>query len=67
MSYFLSTRCQLAVDNPVLIRVNNFTKHSTSSELIVVQQFDPFGFLNPADGTDRLSRNVGKKLSLLAA
>jgi len=27
---------------------------------------NPNGFLNPADGTDRLSRNVGKKLPLLA-
>ena len=27
----------------------------------------PFGFLNPEDGTDRLFRNVGKKLPLLAA
>ena len=26
-----------------------------------------FGFLKPEDGTDRLSRNVGKKLPLLAA
>jgi hypothetical protein len=26
-----------------------------------------FGFLNPEDGTVRLSRNVGKKLPLLAA
>jgi len=26
-----------------------------------------FGFLNPEDGTDRLSRNVGKILPLLAA
>jgi hypothetical protein len=26
-----------------------------------------FGFLNPEDGTDKLSRNVGKKLPLLAA
>jgi len=26
-----------------------------------------FGFLNREDGTDRLSRNVGKKLTLLAA
>jgi len=26
-----------------------------------------FGFLNPEDGTDRLSRNVSKKLPLLAA
>jgi hypothetical protein len=27
----------------------------------------PLGFLNPEDGTDRLSRNVGKKSPLLAA
>ena len=27
----------------------------------------PFGFLNPEGGTDRLSRNVGKKLPPLAA
>jgi len=26
-----------------------------------------FGFLIPEDGTDKLSRNVGKKLPLLAA
>jgi hypothetical protein len=26
-----------------------------------------FGFLNPEEGTDRLSRNVGKKLPLLTA
>jgi hypothetical protein len=26
-----------------------------------------FGFLNPEDGTIRLSRNVGKKLPLVAA
>jgi hypothetical protein len=26
-----------------------------------------FGFLNPEDGTDKLYRNVGKKLPLLAA
>ena len=26
-----------------------------------------FGFLNPEDGTDRFSRNVGKKLPLLSA
>jgi hypothetical protein len=26
-----------------------------------------FGFLNPEDGTERLSRNVGKELPLLAA
>jgi hypothetical protein len=26
-----------------------------------------FGFLNPEDGTERLSRKVGKKLPLLAA
>jgi len=26
-----------------------------------------FGFLNPEDGTDKLSRNFGKKLPLLAA
>jgi hypothetical protein len=26
-----------------------------------------FGFLNPEDGTERLSRNVGKKLPLSAA
>ena len=26
-----------------------------------------FGFLTPEDGTDRLSRNFGKKLPLLAA
>jgi hypothetical protein len=26
-----------------------------------------FGLLNPGDGTDRLSRYVGKKLPLLAA
>ena len=28
---------------------------------------EDFGFLNPEDGTDRLSRNVGTKLPLLAA
>ena len=28
---------------------------------------NPFGFLNPKDGTDRLSRNISKKLPLLAA
>jgi hypothetical protein len=28
---------------------------------------DPFRFSNPEDGTDRLSRNVGKNLPLLAA
>jgi hypothetical protein len=28
---------------------------------------NPFGFFTPEDGIDRLSRNVGKKLSLLAA
>jgi hypothetical protein len=28
---------------------------------------DPFGFLKPEDGTDRLFRNVGKILPLLAA
>jgi hypothetical protein len=26
-----------------------------------------FGFLNPEDGTDKLSQNVGEKLPLLAA
>ena len=29
------------------------------------QELDPVGFLNPEDETDRLSRNVGKKLQLL--
>lgn len=28
--------------------------------------FGDLGFLTPADGTDRTSQNVGKKLSLLA-
>jgi hypothetical protein len=28
---------------------------------------NPFGFLNPEDGANRLSRNVRKKLPLLAA
>jgi len=28
---------------------------------------DPFGFSNPEDGTNMLSRKVGKKLPLLAA
>jgi hypothetical protein len=28
---------------------------------------DDFGFLSPEDGTDKLSRNVGKNIPLLAA
>jgi hypothetical protein len=42
------------------------------AEFWVITQNNPeqklsFGFLNPEDGTDRLSRNVGKELPLLAA
>jgi len=29
-------------------------------------RYYPFGFLNPEDGTDGLSRNVGNELPLLA-
>jgi len=29
-------------------------------------QKDPKGFLDPKNGTDRLSQNIGKKLPLLA-
>jgi hypothetical protein len=34
---------------------------------ITFRSHPPFGFLNPEDWTDTLSRNVGKKLPLLAA
>jgi len=32
-----------------------------------VEESETFGFLNPEDGIDSLSRNVGKKLPLLVA
>ena len=34
--------------------------------VISYRRFGLFGFLTPEDGTDRLSRNIGRKLPLLA-
>jgi hypothetical protein len=40
---------------------------NTRSLKVVSSGFKNPRFLNPEEGTDRLSRNAGKKLSLLAA
>jgi hypothetical protein len=44
----------------------NYGSNSQGSRIKNLTQ-EHFGFLNPKDGTDRLSRNFGKKLPPLAA
>ena len=51
--------------NPIILRVQESNDHQGSR----IQRFSGFKkprFLNPENGTDRLSRNVGNKLPILA-
>jgi len=40
---------------------------ASSGNLLPTYRSDSWGFLNPENGTDRLFRNVGNKLPLVAA
>jgi len=49
-----------------IILLRFFAAHTLPYKNSVLGLQDFFGLLNPEDGTNRLPRNVGKKLPLLA-